>query len=226
MQDEIKRFEIKKDLIRKRLVKYTRKALQIIPHIDKPRILDIGCGSGIPTIELARLSGGEITALDIDQPALDRLSERLEKAGLAGRVKVMNRSIHDMDFPDSYFDIIWSEGSIFIIGFERGLREWRRFLRPGGFMMVHDDLGNIEGKIRLIYECGYTLLKYFTLGVNTWMAEYYTPLVSLVDETLAKSPDNNGLLKVIQREQREIDMVRKSPEILASVCFIIQKADS
>ena len=45
----------------------------MLPIIDKPRILDIGCGYGVPTLELARLSDGEITAIDTDQFLLDRL---------------------------------------------------------------------------------------------------------------------------------------------------------
>jgi len=223
MSSEIERFLEKKDRVRKRLAKYTRKAFRMIPHIDKPRILDIGCGSGIPTVELAGLSDGEITAFDIDRACLDRLNRRLEKEGLSDGVRVLNLSILDMDFPDESFDIIWSEGSIYIIGFERGLREWQRFLRPGGFMMVHDDAGNIEWKIELIKECGYRLVGYFELGADIWQSEYYTPLKKLVDETLDKSAGDPELLGVLQQEQHEIDMVENNPAILHSVCFIIQK---
>ena len=49
---------MKKDLVRKRLLKYTRKAFRMLSQMDKPRILDIGCGSGAPTLELSRLSQG------------------------------------------------------------------------------------------------------------------------------------------------------------------------
>jgi len=40
----------------------------------------------------------------------------------------VNCPILNMDFPDESFDIIWAEGSTFIIGFERALREWRRLI--------------------------------------------------------------------------------------------------
>ena len=53
MSNVEERFINKKDLIRRRLVKYSRKALKMIPEMDKPRILDIGCGSGVSTLELA-----------------------------------------------------------------------------------------------------------------------------------------------------------------------------
>ena len=76
-----KRFQLGKDKIRKRLLKYTRKAFRMLPQMDRPRILDIGCGSGIPTLELARLSQGEVIGIDIDQPALDKFDIRTRQAG-------------------------------------------------------------------------------------------------------------------------------------------------
>jgi len=84
------RFQTQKDLVRKRLLKYTRKAFRLLPQLDKPCILDAGCGSGVPTMELARLTNGEITGLDINQELLDLLTKKIEKAGLSARVKAMN----------------------------------------------------------------------------------------------------------------------------------------
>jgi len=115
--------QIDKDLLREGFSKYTRKAFHMLPELDKPRILDVGCGSGVPTMELAKLSNGQIIGLDVNQPSLDRLKRKSEKAGLSDRVKVMKCSMVDMDFPDESFDIIWAEGSIAVIGFKRGLKE-------------------------------------------------------------------------------------------------------
>jgi len=53
-------FQVNKDLVRKRLLKYTRKASRMLPQIDRPRIPDIGCGFGVSTMELARLSRGQV----------------------------------------------------------------------------------------------------------------------------------------------------------------------
>ena len=144
-EDEL--FQVQKDKIRKRLLKYTRKAFRMLPQMEKPRILDIGCGSGIPTIELARLSNGEITGIDIDQSALDKFKREIEKEQLSTRVQAECCSIFEMDFPDESFDIIWSEGSIYPLGFEKGLREWKRFLKPDGYMVIHDEQGNISKKL-------------------------------------------------------------------------------
>jgi len=123
-------FETGKDLVRARLLKFTRRAFKLITHLDKPRILDIGCGSGVVTMGLAILSNGWITALDINEYDLDRLAAKVRREELSERVTVVKRSMMEMNFDTESFDIIWSEGSIYIIGFESGLREWKRLLKP------------------------------------------------------------------------------------------------
>jgi len=187
-------FEIYKDLLRKSLVKYMRKAFHMLPGLDKPHILDIGCGSGVPTIELARLSDGQITGLDIDQHLLDRLISKIEEAGLSDRVKAVKGSMFDMDFASESFDVIWAEGSISAIGFKKGLEEWRRFLKPDGFLVVHDEAGEITDKLELINDCDYELIDYFTISEDTWWTEYYAPLEQKIDEMRAKYADSPGVL--------------------------------
>jgi ubiquinone/menaquinone biosynthesis C-methylase UbiE len=217
------RFQSQKDRIRKRLIKYTRKAFCMLPPLDKPRILDIGCGSGVPTVELARLSDGEIIGMDIDQGMLDVLRGNIEKAVLADRVKVINRSLFDMEFPDESFDIIWAEGSINVIGFKKGLQEWKRFLKPGGFMVVHDERGNVREKLEQISACGYDLLGYFEMDEKTWWTEYFVPLEELISGARVKYPDAPGVFEALQDAQREIDMFKEAPELNSSVCFVMQR---
>ena len=217
-----KRFQ-GKDKIRKRLLKYTRKAFRMLPEMDRPRILDIGCGSGISTLELARLSQGEIVAIDIDQPALDKFDIRIRQAGLTDRIRSVNCSMFDMDFPNESFDIIWSEGSIYAIGFERGLREWKRFLKPAGFIMVHDEQGNVKEKLEQISNCGYELLGYFILSTETWWTEYFAPLEKWIAEYGIRYTDNPKILEDFHQAQVELDMFNKNPERNSSVCFVIKK---
>ena len=217
------RFDILKDKIRKRLLKYTRKAFRILPQMDKPRILDIGCGSGIPTLELARLSQGEVIGIDIDQPALDKFAIKIAEAGLNRRVQALNCSMFDMDFPEETFDIIWSEGSIYTMGFEKGLREWKRFLKPGGFMVIHDEQGDVNEKLGQIPEFGYELLGYFLLSKETWWVEYFAPLEKLITEAQTKYFNDLQVLEEVQQTQRELDMFNNNPERNSSVYFVMKK---
>jgi len=224
--------------------KYTRKAFEMLPVLYRPRILDVGCGSGGPTLELARLSQGEIVGLDINQPFLDRLTRKIEEAGLSDRVKPLNCSMFEMDFPDESLDIIWAEGSIFIIGFERGLREWRRFLKPNGFLVIHEmtwlrpnppqeiydywkkyypGIRTVEENLELIPRCGYDIIGHFTLTEDAWWVEYYNPLEKRIRKLRKKYVDDPKALLALDKEQREINMFKKYHKWYGSAFFVMQK---
>jgi len=215
--------QTEKDQLRKGLSKYTRKAFHMLPELDKPRILDIGCGSGVPTIELARLSNGQIIGLDINQPLLDRLTKKVENAGLSDRVKTRKCAMFDMDFPDEIFDIIWAEGSIYMISFKRGLKEWRRLLKPNGFLVVHDEIGDLEEKLKQVSRCGYSLIGHFTLLEDSWWSEYYGPLEKRIDEIRTRIADDSKALLTLDNEQQEIDMFKEDPRSQCSVFFVMKK---
>jgi ubiquinone/menaquinone biosynthesis C-methylase UbiE len=223
MENAKEQFQAEKDAIRRRLCKYTRKAFQAIPRIERPRILDIGCGSGESTMELADICDGEFTCLDIDIEMLDVFAGKVDKAGLQDRVKIINKSMLDMDFPDESFDIIIAEGSINFVGFENGLKQWKRLLKPAGCMIIHDAQGDIEGKLKQISACGYDLLDYFKLDIDVWQDEYFTPLEKLVEEAGVKYAGDNEVAEKIREARQEIEMFRTDPENNCSVCFVIRK---
>jgi ubiquinone/menaquinone biosynthesis C-methylase UbiE len=216
-------FKREKEMFRKNLVKYTRKAFQMLPRLDNPRILDIGCGSGVPTMELAHLCNGQILAVDIDQQLLDSLEEKISEARLSDRVHTLNCSLFHLDFPDEDFDVIWSEGSIFTIGFAGGLQEWRRILRPGGFLVVHDEEKDFAEKCEYIARSGYHLIGSFILPGDTWWREYYDPLERYVTKIRREHSDDPDVLSFCDSEQREIDMVKANPGQYGSAFFIMQK---
>ncbi|MFB0566098.1 MAG: class I SAM-dependent methyltransferase [Candidatus Aminicenantaceae bacterium] len=239
-------FEIHQDLPREGpgRDKYTRKAFKMLPGIDNPRILDIGCGPGGPTMELARLSNGRVIGLDTHRPYLDKLERKIEKAGFSHRMEAVHGSMFDMDFPEESFDIIWAEGSIFIIGFERGLKEWRRFLKPRGFMVVHEmawlqpdppkeihaywqkvypQIMTVQENLELIPECSYKIIEHFPLPEDAWWEEYYTPLEERIKRLRAKYRNNPKALAELDNEQQEIDLYRKYSKWYGSVFFIMQK---
>ncbi|KYK29298.1 SAM-dependent methyltransferase [Thermoplasmatales archaeon SG8-52-1] len=223
---------------------YTQKAFEMIPQINNPRILDIGCGPGLQTIKIAKLSKGRITAIDIHQPYLDQLRKTAEREKLLDSIKILNKSMFKMDFPEKYFDIIWAEGSIFIIGFERGLKEWKKYIKPKGYLAIHemtwlkDDqpkeikefwekvypaISTIENNIIIIKKLGYKLLGYFPLPEDAWWEFYYNPLEKRLKKLKIKYKNNIKALEMIKEEEKEIELYRKYNKWYGSVFYVMQK---
>lgn len=100
-----------------------------------PDVLDIGCGPGAQTISLAPHSAARITAVGNHAPFPEELARRAEMAGIRARIGIVNASMFDLPFEEA-FDVVWSEGGIYIMGFEEGMRAWRPLLRPRGYVAV------------------------------------------------------------------------------------------
>jgi len=239
-------FEIHQDLPREGpgRDKYTRKAFEMLPKLDRPRILDIGCGPGGQTMELARLSRGEVIGIDIHQPYLDKLQSKIKASGLSDRVKTQNQSMFSLKFHDENFDIIWAEGAIYTIGFERGLTEWKRVIKPHGFLVVtemawlrqnppkeifdywmkcYPKIATTDENLEIISRCDYKLLGYFPLPEDAWWVEYYGPLEKRVRMLKPKYADDPQALEVFNNEQQEIDMYRKFSQWYGYIFFVMQK---
>ncbi len=223
---------------------YTQKAFEMIPVIKQPKILDIGCGPGMQTIKLAKLSDGEIIGIDIFQQYLDQLKVSIEKENLKDRVKAVNQSMFEIKYPEEFFDIIWAEGSIFVMGFEKGLSEWKKYIKPNGYLAVHEmtwlknnppkeisdywenvypEITTIENNLRIIEKCGYKILGYFPLPEDAWWDLYYTPLEKRLKDMRIKFKDNPKAMEMIEEEQLEIDLFRKFNSWYGSVFFVMQK---
>ena len=72
-------------------------------------ILDLGCGTGSQTNVLANHLNGTITALDLFQPFLDELEDRIKSPN----VRTFQGSMDDLNFEKESFDLIWSEGAVY-----------------------------------------------------------------------------------------------------------------
>jgi ubiquinone/menaquinone biosynthesis C-methylase UbiE len=107
------------------------------------KIADIGCGTGAQTMALAQHTKGHITAVDLFPVFLEKLNERAQEKGLSDRITTLARSMEDLPFEGEALDIIWSEGAIYIMGFEKGVRDWKRFLKPGGYLAYPKSPGSL-----------------------------------------------------------------------------------
>src|SRR5689334_394587 len=67
----------------------TARALAMCAELPaEPRILDVGCGPGIQTIELAERTDGDIVAVDLHQPYLEELEARAQQARVSNRIQL------------------------------------------------------------------------------------------------------------------------------------------
>ena len=106
-------------------------------------VLDLGCGTGLFTAEMARMVGGEgsVHAVDLQPQLLAAARRRLEQAGLAERVQFHVRGAYDLPLRDSSVDVavlIALLGEIPDRG--RALAEVRRVLKPGARLAVSEEL--------------------------------------------------------------------------------------
>jgi ubiquinone/menaquinone biosynthesis C-methylase UbiE len=222
---------------------YTQKAFELIPEICSPKILDIGCGPGMQTIKLAKLSHGEVIGIDIHEQYLDQLRELIAQEDLMDRVRAEKQSMFELNYPSEYFDIIWAEGSIFIIGFEKGLLEWKKFIKPKGFLAIHEmtwlkdnppkeikdywarvypSIATIPENIKLIKKSGYKLLGYFSLPDDAWWEFYYHPLQTRLKTLKITYKHNPVALEMIAEAQLEIDLFKKYNQYYGSVFYVMQ----
>lgn len=215
--------QVHKDECRKNLNKFTIRAFRTLPKMEAPTILDIGCGSGVPTLELARRCNGYIIGLDIDRFLLDFLEEKIQKAGLSDRVRTIQCSMYKLDFPDESFDVIWAEGSIAVIGFKRGIKDWRRLIKLGGYLVVFDVTNGLDKKLRHVASSGYELISHFEVTGETFWTEYYIPLQKRVNNLRTEFREDMKALMVLEKEQLEINMVKRDPSKFDSTFFILRK---
>ncbi|WP_088553821.1 class I SAM-dependent methyltransferase [Calderihabitans maritimus] len=104
----------------------------------KPRasmeILDIGCGTGNFSLELARL-GVKVTGIDVSEAMLAKAREKATQEGLA--IKFLRADARKLPFGEASFDAVVSVTALeFVPNLADALQEAYRVLKPGGRLVV------------------------------------------------------------------------------------------
>ncbi|MBI2419412.1 MAG: methyltransferase domain-containing protein [Ignavibacteriales bacterium] len=223
----------------------TKKALSFLPAItEQTAILDIGCGSGAQTIDLALNTGAQITAVDIFPAFLNELNEKCRSLHLENRITAKEASMDSLPFPENSFDIIWSEGAIYNIGFAHGMHYLRKFLKPEGYIAVteitwladerpaevHDywvncyqEIDTADNKIKVIVDAGYKLVANFVLPEYCWLENYYLPQKEKIKPFLEKYNNASGAVALMDEITEEIAMYEKYKTFYGYVFYIAQK---
>ena len=146
------------------------------------KVADIGCGTGASTLVLGQDLDAQIIAVDFLSDFLDVLRSRAAQGGVADRIGTVNASMDMLPFEAGSLDAIWSEGAIYNMGFENGVRQWRRFLKRGGILAISDltwltasrpaeleaywcaqyaEVGTASSKLAVLERNGYAPIGYF-----------------------------------------------------------------
>jgi SAM-dependent methyltransferase len=225
----------------------TRRALALILDRGRAvRCLDIGCGPGMQSIALAKATRGLVVAVDTHRPYLARLDRAAAAHDVAPRIAAVQASMVALPFLDRTFDVIWSEGAIYLIGFERGLREWRRLLRPRGAIAItelswlrpnrpdeavafwrtaYPALQSVDENLEAARAAGYRDVGHFVLPESSWWENYYTPLerrAAILRERHAGEP---AAIARLDGTAREVDLFRRHSSSYGYVFYVMQSIE-
>ncbi len=206
-------FQIK-DECRKNLARFTERALSLIPHLDHPIILDIGCGTGIPTLILAEKFDGTVYAVDIDTPSLEVLEEKIKGLNKYRKIVLLNDSLLNLAKLNLKFDIILAEGVLNVVGFQKGLKILAENCVKQGYIIIHDEYQNDPVKRRNFHKNKLDVIGSFKLNKDTWWDEYY----SCLEERMVKTGNTN----LFAEEINEINEYKLNPEKFESIYYILK----
>ncbi|NQT97539.1 MAG: methyltransferase domain-containing protein [Candidatus Marinimicrobia bacterium] len=201
-----------KDNCRSGLLKYLFKALSIIPVIENPLMLDVGCGSGVPTLALAENFNGTITAVDIDTKSINRLEEKIKQLDISNIITLHNCSLFEMKLEENLFDIILAEGFLNVVGFQKGFLKVIKLLKRNRFFIIHDEFRDHNKKTEFIESNNCKILGSFRLDEYVWWNDYYKCL-----EKEISFIRNKDFLELFKTDLHEIELFKQDPSQFNSV---------
>ena len=224
----------------------TRRALKLagLERNRRLKVADLGCGTGASTLVLAKGLNADITAVDFLDGFLAELRERAKTEGVAECITLLNCSINELPFDEQEFDVIWSEGAIYNIGFRHGVSSWKRYLKPGGKLVVSDitwitddrpseieeywkaefpEIDTTPSKIRTLMQSGYRYIDHFILAPNCWLQNFYDPLSARFEDFLSESKHSDAARKIVEQHEDEILMYRTFQDYFSYGVYVAEK---
>jgi len=222
----------------------TRTAFRMMYGLpNAPRILDIGCGPGMQTVELLRLCAGSVVAIDLLPRMNARVRMAADRAGVGERLETMQVDMRELDFPTDSFDVVWSEGAIYNLGFERGLAKVQPWVKPGGYVAVSEavwltphpplvvlefwkeypEIDSVDAKLAVISQLGYKIVGHFVLPATSWTTLYYDPLAERIAECEKTWRGIQEAEDVLAEARHEIAVFRKHPDCYSYAFFVMKK---
>lgn len=223
----------------------TSRALSFLPPLAQgATVADVGCGTGASTIVLAQSTDAHIIAVDLFGDFLRRLRTTAAEQGLSERITTVEADMAALPMPPDSLDVLWAEGSIYNVGFDRGINLWRPLLKSGGYLVVseatwftperpgeidrfwqeaYSEIDLISAKTAQLERAGYRIMATFSLGQNEWQREFYEPAIEAQQQFLERHPDNPTAEALVENQRREAQLYGKYHEYYGYTFFIAQK---
>lgn len=211
----------------------------------RPRIADLGCGSGAATLHLAAHFVVPVVAVDLCIEFLEDLQARAFDGGLAELVRPVEDDIGALDdWPDACLDLLWSEGAAYNLGFEQALTRWRRLLDEGAIAVVSEftlfseeipaevlewwreaypGVANEEENLARARRAGYSVLATQRLPAEAWWRNYYGPLQDRI-AMLEEEGIDEVMAAVIDDTEREMALFREHSAHFGYTFYVLQAA--
>ena len=223
----------------------TAKALGFLNDLnDISRALDLGCGTGGQTMVLAQNITGSIIGVDLFPDFIEVFNDNAKRLGFEDRVSGIVGSMDDLSFQKGEFDLIWSEGAIDNIGFEKGLGYWHDFLKKNGHIAVtcpswiadecpaeiekfwseaSHKLNTVGESISIMQKAGYSFVASFVLPEKCWTDNYFGPREAAEKALSEKYPGNKTVEAYIQEDNYEVELYSKYKQYYGYVFYIGKK---
>jgi SAM-dependent methyltransferase len=211
------------------------------------RVADIGCGTGASTLVLAKELGADVTAIDFLPEFLAKLDANAKRAGLAHRITTLSTSMEALPFAEAELDAIWSEGAIYNMGFEAGIKAWRKYLKPRGILAVSEltwltdqrpkalqahwekeypEVDTASGKMAVLERLGFSPIGYFPLPEYCWLDNYYQPMRRRFNDFLARHENSEDARAIVSAEEHEISLYENYKAFISYGYYIARKVGS
>jgi ubiquinone/menaquinone biosynthesis C-methylase UbiE len=222
----------------------TVKALSFLNNSGISRVADLGCGTGGQTMILAQTISGNITGLDFIPAFVNVFNEKAMKLGLQDRVNGVVGSMENLPFQKREFDLIWSEGAIDAIGFEKGLTHWNGFLKKDGHVVVTCPswltdkrpaeiekfwsnagckLDTVGHNVLIMQKTGYIPVATFSIPETCWTDNYFTPREAAEKALLEKYRGNKTVEDYVVNDRYEVELYSKYKQYYGYVFYIGKK---
>lgn len=207
---------------------FSRRILAALPAVPpKPRIVDLGCGSGAGALLLAEHFCVPVTAVDIAQPFLDEMMNEARARGLADRIRPLACDFADLPLKPGSVELLWSEGAAYNLTFAGALKKWRPLLAANGVAVISEICwftDNVPDELRrywkatypsiadeaantaLAHAAGFDVHTTSRLPAKAWWDNYYNPVLERI--AAASNPDST-MQAVIAEMRNEIDLFRQ-----------------